>query len=147
LLGRMQGEPESERAMGLFINTLPVRIQIGNEGAEESLRKTHRQLAELLEYEYASLALAQRCSRVVAPKPLFSALLNYRHSARARQSRVRACQGVKVLYGDERTNYPIYLSVDDLGEGFKLTAQVQASIDPNRVCDYMSTALESLVGA
>ena len=39
------------------------------------------------------------------------------------------------------------LSVDDLGEGFGLTAQVHASIDPDRVCGFMQTALEQLVDA
>ena len=37
-------------------------------------------------HEHASLALAQRCSRVPAPAPLFSALLNYRHSSGSGQS-------------------------------------------------------------
>ena len=37
--------------------------------------------------------------------------------------------------------------MDDLGEGFALTAQVQASLDPHRVCGFMGTALESLVEA
>ena len=31
--------------MGLFINTLPVRIRVGGEGAEESVRRMHVQLA------------------------------------------------------------------------------------------------------
>jgi amino acid adenylation domain-containing protein len=40
------------------------------------------------------------------------------------------------------------LSVDDVeGEGFWLTAQTLASINPRRVCEYMQTALESLVAA
>src|SRR2546421_3438560 len=48
---------------------------------------------------------------------------------------------------EERTNYPLILSVDDLGEGFLLTAQIEASIGPACVCQYMRTALESLVEA
>ena len=37
--------------------------------------------------------------------------------------------------------------MDDLGEDFGLTAQVQASIEPQQVCQYMHTALASLVEA
>src|SRR5262249_51178208 len=51
------------------------------------------------------------------------------------------------LRGEERTNYPFTLSVNDLGEGFSLTAQTPASIGPMRVCEFMRTALESLVAA
>ncbi|MGH7511254.1 MAG: AMP-binding protein, partial [Gemmatimonadales bacterium] len=151
LFGRMQGGAGADRVMGLFINTLPVRIRVGEEGVEASVQGTHTLLADLLRHEHASLALAQRCSGVPAPAPLFSALLNYRHSqgmvhapsAEARQ----AWEGVEVLYSEERTNYPLMLSVDDRGEGFGLTAQVQDPIDPRRVCDFMNTALEGLVEA
>ena len=52
-----------------------------------------------------------------------------------------------MLGGQERTNYPITLSVDDLGEGFALTAQTDRRIDPQRVIGYLHTALESLVEA
>ena len=64
LFGRMQGEAGVDRAVGLFINTLPVRIQIGAEGVEASIRRTHKLLADLMRHEHASLAVAQRCSRV-----------------------------------------------------------------------------------
>ena len=85
-----------------------------------------------------------------APAPLFSALLNYRHSGgqgKAGEERKRAWEGVRGLYGEERTNYPFTLSVDDLGEGFGLTAQVAAPAEAKRVCEYMHRALESLVEA
>ena len=107
-------------------------------------------MAQLLRHEHASLALAQRCSAVAAPTPLFSALLNYRHrvgSAEARSEAVRAWEGIEYLGAEERTNYPFTLSVDDLGEGFVLTAQVRLPIDPKRICGFMHTALEQLANA
>ena len=51
------------------------------------------------------------------------------------------------LRGEERTNYPFTLSVDDLGEGFGLTVQTPASVGPMRICAFVQTALESLIAA
>jgi hypothetical protein len=150
LFGRMQGGEGAERVLGLFINTLPVRIRVGEQGVQEALKGTHEQLAQLLRHEHASLALAQRCSAVAAPAPLFSSLLNYRHSAlapRVSAEARRAWEGIRFLGGEERTNYPLLLSVDDLGEGMALTAQMQSPIDPARICAYMHRALEELVEA
>src|SRR5262249_49487730 len=146
-----QGGEGADRAMGLFMNTLPIRIRVGEEGVEAGVRQTHRLLAELLRHEYASLALAQRCSGGPAPTPLFSALLNFRHSAGMTEARSderkRAWEGIQSLYGEERTNYPLTFSLDDVGEGFQLTAQVEETIEAKRVCQFMHTALESLVEA
>ncbi len=151
LFGRMQGGTGSDRVMGLFTNTLPVRIRIGEEGVEPSVRQVHALLAGMMRHEHASLALAQRCSAVPAPAPLFSGLLNYRHSQGTlfpSEERMRAWEGIRDIRVEERTNYPLTLSVDDVGsEGFWLTPQTPASINPRRIGEYMQTALESLVAA
>ena len=52
---------------------------------------------------------------------------------------------MQVLRVEERTNYPCTLSVDDLGQGFHLTGQVQPPIEAQRICAYVQTALASLV--
>ena len=52
-----------------------------------------------------------------------------------------------ILGGEERTNYPVTLSVNDLGEGLSLDAQVHASLEAIRICEFMRTALASLVDA
>ena len=79
VFGRMQGGAGADQVMGMFINTLPVRIRVGEEGVERSVRRTQTLLAELMRHEHASLALAQRCSAVPAPQALFTSLLNYRY--------------------------------------------------------------------
>jgi amino acid adenylation domain-containing protein len=149
LFGRMQGGAGADRALGMFINTLPVCIPVRGQGVEAGVRETHALLTKLLRHEHASLALAQRCSGVKAPAPLFTALLNYRHSAPMETDIAagQAWEGMHVLSGEERTNYPVTLSIDDLGDGFALTAQVSAGVKAERICEYMHTTLENLVQA
>jgi len=142
LLGRMQGG--AGRALGLFINTLPLRIREDGNVRDGALR-THRLLAELLRHEHAPLALAQRCSQVPAPAPLFTSLFNYVHGGGA--ANAAGLEGVDVLSAEERTSYPLMLAVDDLGAGFALTAQAPASVGPARVCAMLRTAVENLVTA
>ncbi|HYW06554.1 MAG TPA: AMP-binding protein, partial [Longimicrobium sp.] len=149
LFGRMQGGEGADQVMGPFINTLPVRIRLDGEGVAAGVRRTHRLLADLLRHEHASLVLAQRSSAVRAPMPLFTSLLNCRRRAgkpRAMENQ-QAPGGMRTLHTAERTNYPLTLSVDDVGDGFTLVAQVDASIDPARVCALMHTALAALVDA
>ncbi|MGY4306616.1 amino acid adenylation domain-containing protein [Bradyrhizobium sp. USDA 4369] len=147
LFGRMQGGEGSDRTLGMFINTLPLRLRIDDAGAADAVRAVQGLLAELLRHEHAPLVLAQRCSGVPAPAPLFSSLFDFRHSADGDvQDRV-AWEGVEILHAEERTNYPLSLSVDDLGDGFTLTAQVQHAVAPERVCAFMVTALSGLAAA
>ncbi|WP_166220681.1 non-ribosomal peptide synthetase [Pseudomonas atagonensis] len=147
LMGRMQGGAGADRALGVFINTLPLRVDVGV-GARAGVKSTHARLTALLGHEHASLALAQRCSGVAAPSPLFSALLNYRHSDDVEQKGSRQTwQGIETLANEERTNYPFTLSVDDFGTSFRLTARTVASVGAQRICAYVQLALEGLVEA
>ncbi|MBV4477677.1 non-ribosomal peptide synthetase, partial [Pseudomonas botevensis] len=149
LMGRMQGGAGADRGLGMFINTLPLRVDIGGQTVRDGVKATHAQLTALLGHEHASLALAQRCSGVAAPAPLFSAMLNYRHSAAEplHSQAHDAWQGIETLTAEERTNYPLSLNVDDLGAGFRLTAITSAQIGAQRICDYLQTALSNLVEA
>ncbi|WP_240325821.1 condensation domain-containing protein, partial [Pseudomonas syringae] len=148
LLGRMQGGDGADRALGMFINTLPLRVSLGDQGVRDGVKATHRRLTALLGHEHASLALAQRCSGVVAPAPLFSALLNYRHSSVAvTDEALTAWNGMQSLGDEERTNYPLTLNVDDRGEDFLLTVQTVPLIDGARICAYMQQTLSNLVNA
>ncbi|EGH34018.1 amino acid adenylation, partial [Pseudomonas syringae pv. japonica str. M301072] len=96
-----------------------------------------------------SLVLAQRCSGVPASTPLFSSLLNFRHTGdvAASDNAQVAWEGIQALHGEERTNYPLTLCVDDMGEGFALTVMAEGQIGAKRVCAYMLCVLENLVQA
>ncbi|NWE03709.1 non-ribosomal peptide synthetase [Pseudomonas sp. IPO3749] len=147
LLGRMQGGKGSDRALGMFINTLPLRVDIDGSGVRVAVKQTHARLTALLGHEHASLALAQRCSGVAAPQPLFSAMLNYRHSDSQQAPVSQAWEGIQTLASEERTNYPLTLNVDDQGDGFRLTAMTAKSIGAQRLCGYLQVTLQGLVDA
>ena len=135
--------------MGLFINTLPIRLDLDQTPIKEAVLHTHRLLAELLSHEHAPLALAQRASALASGAPLFSALLNYRHNspdiACSQTATAKSNPPIEWLGGQERTNYPFTLSVEDGGSSLGLTAQVLEPIGPQRVCEFMQQALEELV--
>ncbi|MBM7127908.1 non-ribosomal peptide synthetase, partial [Dyella mobilis] len=147
LFGRMHGGEGADQAMGLFINTLPIRLDLDDTDVETSARKTHDRLAELLRHEHASLALAQRCSGLAGLGSPFSALLNYRHHVSAAALDTPVVEGPERLSGEERSNYPLTLSVEDLGDGLGLTVQVVQPVSPLRVCRFMQRALEQLADA
>ncbi|EEF27644.1 antibiotic synthetase, putative [Ricinus communis] len=144
MFGRMQGGAGIERALGMFINTLPVRARLRGRSVINALRDMHALLTELLHHEHASLTLAQRCSGLAAGTPLFSALFNYRYSPRAEEGAQPILQGMQVLGGGERTSYPYTLSVDDLGRGYGLVLQVTERVGAQRMADYMVAALRTL---
>src|SRR5690606_33044716 len=120
------------RAMGMFLNTLPLRVRLGEDSVAQAVAHTQAALVELLRHEHAPLGLAQRCSAVPAGQPLFTSLLNYRYSHQDGEHGV-ALEGIEHLGGHDRTNYPFVMHVDDLGQGFALTAETDAAIDAARV--------------
>ncbi|PYC10902.1 condensation domain-containing protein, partial [Pseudomonas mosselii] len=147
LMGRLQAGEGADRALGMFINTLPLRVDTALP-VDQALRLTHQRLSALLGHEHAPLALAQRCSGVAASMPLFSALLNYRHSAGgvARDGE-GIWQGVRLLGGEERSNYPLTLSVDDLGEGFSLSVLAAEGLPAAQIGGWMVNTLDQLMQA
>ncbi|MBB2488221.1 hypothetical protein H5407_23580, partial [Mitsuaria sp. WAJ17] len=153
LFGRMQAGAGADRALGLYINTLPLRVKLQGP-VLGAVKQVQQDLAGLLRHEHAPLALAQRCSGLESGVPLVTALLNYRHGlaqsaqdgATAREQE-QALAGMTLLGGsEERTNYPFTLSVDDLGDaGLALSAQVSTPAQAPRVCALMQQALQGLV--
>jgi amino acid adenylation domain-containing protein len=150
LFGRMQALDGAGRVLGPCINTLPLRIKVEGLPVEQAVRDTHVLLSELLAHEHAPLALAQRCSAVPAPAPLFCAAINYRYSQRQEEildHSHAAWSGMEELFGEERGNYPLHVEVDDFGEAYTLTPHVLEPMDPGRIGLYLETALGQLTDA
>ncbi|HEV2150064.1 MAG TPA: amino acid adenylation domain-containing protein [Longimicrobiaceae bacterium] len=93
-----------EEMVGLFINTLPVRMRVpGDARLEEWLRDLQRTLAEAREFEYAPLVQVQGWSGVPRGTPLFETLFVFENypverggsgggEARLRVARTRAVE-------------------------------------------------------
>ncbi|WP_159083282.1 non-ribosomal peptide synthetase [Streptomyces sp. P3] len=147
LFGRMNAGAGADRVAGMYLNTLPVRLKTGELGALEAVTATRGQLAELLEHEHASLALAQQASGLPGNTPVFTSLLNYRHNtgAEAEQQGDTVPEGMRVLSSSERTNYPLTVSVDDNGDTMALVVDAVAPIAPESVGLLVRTAVEGLV--
>jgi amino acid adenylation domain-containing protein/non-ribosomal peptide synthase protein (TIGR01720 family) len=68
----------SEAMMGLFINTLPVRVRVsGEETALAWLERLQARQSELRVYEHSSLFDVQRWSEVAPGRPLFESTLSF----------------------------------------------------------------------
>jgi amino acid adenylation domain-containing protein len=144
LMGRLHGNTEAQRIVGLCINTLPLRLRLQDLTARKLVELTQRELAELLAHEQASLAVAQECSGIAGSGPLFNTLLNYRPHASGAEASLAGTPGLSVLDRRSWTNYPVALSIDRHCESFTLELKTDPKVDPQRLLSYMHTALHSL---
>ncbi|WP_222104900.1 non-ribosomal peptide synthetase, partial [Flavobacterium anhuiense] len=144
--GRLQGSLGAADSLGLFINTLPVLVELKG-SVWEYIDQVKVLLGDLLSYEQTPLSVIQGWSGIGNDKAFFSALLNYRHSGVSlpEEDSEEFDSGITILGGHERTNYPFTLSVDDFGDDFAITAQIEASIGSDRILVYMENALEVLL--
>jgi amino acid adenylation domain-containing protein/FkbM family methyltransferase len=71
--GKLRGV---ERMVGLFINTLPVRVRVEDrEEVEKWLGRVQGEQVELRQYEYSALVEVQGWSEVEAGRPLFESMV------------------------------------------------------------------------
>ncbi|HEY0684527.1 MAG TPA: amino acid adenylation domain-containing protein, partial [Steroidobacter sp.] len=151
LSGRLQGTSGVQDMLGMFINTLPLRLRLEGMSVVQMVAQVERALRDLLPYEQVPLSLAQQCSGLAANASLFSALFNYRHSQSEADPFVNAAvgrdAGITLVHAVDRSNYPFIASIDDTRQEFSIDVQVDRSIDPHRVIGYLEAALAGLIGA
>jgi aryl carrier-like protein len=160
LSGRMDAGAGADRAVGLFINTLPVRADAGQLSIAGAVEAMRRQLAGLLAHEHAPLALAQQASGVPTPFPLFTSVLNYRHSPAPAAAGGNGdgdpgdggpgdggLAGIEMLYARDYNNYPLSVAADDTGTAIIFGVQAVAPADPRLVCHLVQNAAAGLVTA
>ncbi len=113
--GRPAALADVESMVGLFINTLPVRIQVEpQQQLLPWLKALQAQQAEARQYEYSPLVQVQGWSEVPRGQTLFESLLifaNYPVDVSFVQESSLEIVNAQVV---ERTNYPLTMSVTPL---------------------------------
>ncbi len=104
-----------ERAVGLFINTLPIRLAVdGKESVADFWRTAQRHQQELYPFEHSSLAAVQRWSDAPAGDPLFESIFVFgnRPAPALEDTTGLILRSVEFT---EHSNYPLAILVEPGG--------------------------------
>jgi amino acid adenylation domain-containing protein/non-ribosomal peptide synthase protein (TIGR01720 family) len=107
--GRPAALADSDRMVGLFINTMPVRVHADpSEPVVTMLRRLQRDNAEREPYSYSSLADVQRWSGVEGGVPLFETIFIFENYpvAASLLDRTHAL-GIERVHAEEPNTYPL----------------------------------------
>ncbi len=145
--GRPADLPGSEAMIGLFINTLPIRVRISQQqSCLDFLKALQARQAELRQYEYSPLVRIQEWSDLPRGQSMFESILvyeNYPVDASLREQ--RGSLEISDVHSVEQTNYPITLVA---GSGDRLALKIAYDgkrFDPETI-RRMLGHLETLLG-
>ncbi|HLZ61770.1 MAG TPA: condensation domain-containing protein, partial [Ktedonosporobacter sp.] len=111
--GRPTSLSSAEKMVGLFINTLPLRIEV-QQGAHllSWLKCLQEQQIAMLEYQYTPLSHIQSWSEISREQPLFESILVFENTLSAVSwEQTNGVQFQNMRGGVEHTNYPLTLTV------------------------------------
>lgn len=122
--GRPADLEGAESMVGLFINTLPVRVRVMPEmRVGDWLREVQSKAVEARGYEYSPLAAVQRLSEIKVGSPLFESLLVFENYPLDKMLQERIGDlTINDVRGRERTGYPLTLIVGTAGQKLSLLA-------------------------
>lgn len=124
--GVVSGRPPElqgvEQMIGLFINTLPVRISTSTEKSIAAwLQDIQLQQIEARQYEYSSLAQVQGWSEITHGQPLFESILVFEnYPVEERSPQYDGQLQITCDQALEQTNYPLSLEVSFNEKHFSL---------------------------
>src|SRR5437660_1358709 len=103
---------EFEALVGLFINTLPVRIQVADDARLETwLQQMQAHQAEINAYAYTPLWQIRRWSQVEGQQPLFQSLFVFENYPVDVSHQDIEGLAIESTVQNEQTNYPVSLIV------------------------------------
>src|SRR6185369_1371541 len=143
-----------ETMIGLFINTLPVRMSLSpSEPLLPWLKRCQIQLTELRQYEHTPLTEIQRWSEVGGGQPLFSTMMAFESFpvARGPESSGGRPEALRLLdmHSAEKSNYPLNLAAAPReGLALSLAYYRDRFDDPTvaRMLRHMEVLLDEMAG-
>ncbi len=138
--GRPADLPDVERTVGLFLNTLPLRVQLPSDIPVKTwLQQLMAQNLEMREYEYTPLSQVHGWSEVAKGRALFESLLVFENYPKGQGlSGAHDELTVSDVTIDSRTHYPLTVDVTP-----GTTVGIGLSFDRSRV--HLST-IEGMLG-
>jgi len=108
---RRSAVPDADEMVGLFINTLPLRVRVDPEARlDELLKDVRAQQVQLRAYEHTPLVNVQGWSEVPRGSPLFETILVYEERTLDTVLRTLAVDGARLEFAYHgQTNYPLAL--------------------------------------
>jgi amino acid adenylation domain-containing protein/non-ribosomal peptide synthase protein (TIGR01720 family) len=148
--GRPPGLPGVESMVGLFINTLPVRVQVSPQARLlDWLGDLQARQAEIREHEHSPLARVQRWSEIPPGQALFDSLVVFESYPMGDGAGPAPALRILGMDAAEKTNYPLTLVV---GPGIRLTLKFsydRRRLDQDaaaRMLGRLQTLLEAIAG-
>jgi amino acid adenylation domain-containing protein/non-ribosomal peptide synthase protein (TIGR01720 family) len=156
--GRPHQIPGIERMLGLFINTLPIRVQLtAQESLAVTLQRLQVQQAQMRQFEYTPLVQVQSWSEVARGTPLFDTLLIFQNypvaisgaTQQTQQVEQRPTMEIEETSVTEQTTYPMTISVVP-----EMELLLRASYDPRayeaemvqRILEHFGNLLSGMIG-
>ncbi|MFI6015133.1 amino acid adenylation domain-containing protein [Streptomyces sp. NPDC051243] len=138
--GRPHDLPGVERMVGLFINTLPVRIRLrSGEGVDELLARVQDEQLRLAAYHHVRLSQVQRAAGV---GELFDTVLAFENFPRPEGP----APAVELVGTRDATHYPVTVAVV-AGERMLLRVSCRRGIPAATVAARLERAFEALTSA
>ncbi|NVO09465.1 MAG: amino acid adenylation domain-containing protein [Bacteroidales bacterium] len=127
--GRPSELEKVEEKVGLFINTLPLRIKVGaDENVLDWLKKIQEQQNQVLEHQYTPLVRIQPLSGVPSSEILFKSILVFENYPIEKSlANDAGALNIANIRSFERTNYPITIAVS-AGEHLKIDISYDSSL-------------------
>jgi amino acid adenylation domain-containing protein/non-ribosomal peptide synthase protein (TIGR01720 family) len=140
-----------ERMVGLFVNTVPLRVRISpRDRVADWLQQLQEQVNQLRSYETTPLVEVQRWTGVPAGEPWFETLLVFESYPVDRILRgERSPLTLGEIHSFEQTNYPLTIAVSPGGEQMGMSLSYPSRLyrqeDMALLLDRLQTALHGLV--